>query len=155
MDFTVTAHTVRLPFHDMAITESFYQTFTYKLHTGTRGHTHTHTHTNASLRYALVSLSPYYIMRLNQSWMDYLSSSFDAKSYPIQTALSLFFPLCRPVTSSLSGAATNTHTMYKCTKISSAECNWIIHSRKIYNKHSLWAETNVLFSTVQELRDGS
>lgn len=63
--------------------------------------------------YALVAWRLYYIMRLNQPWMDYLSSSFDAKSYPTQTALSLL-SCRRPVTSSLSGAL-QTHTVYKCT----------------------------------------
>lgn len=73
-DFTVTTNTVYLLLYDMAVTEYL---------------SDVHTHTPAP-RYALVSLSPYYIMRLNQSWTDYLSSSFAAKSHPIQTALSLF-----------------------------------------------------------------
>lgn len=68
--------------------ESFHRVYKCipKLQTSAQQHTHTHTQ---RLCYVLVSACPYHIMRLNQSWMDYLSSSFDAKSHPMQTALSL------------------------------------------------------------------
>lgn len=155
-DFTVTTHAVSLSLW-FSCNWIFFLMYTNIHLSSTRAHmgTHTHTHTRlATLLYPWVRITLW--GSISPGWTIY---PLHLMLNPIQyKQLYPFFPAlqtCNVIFIWSSYKHTHAHNVQNAPKISSAECSWIIHMRKIYNKPSLQAETNVLFSRVQELWDRS